>query len=845
MDEIELRYLSINWGSKGSVEKFSASSEVIAVEKLDGEYFAETTTFPELFCHIGICFKQANLNTPILLYPDDKREELIKLKAPGTSDEWWVTAPVKKDGKYYTRPYYTAGRLEILTDVGKLNIENSTFNFSVVELEHYLNDFKDGMWGLIFDSNSPLRGASESSIGSINREFIDLLQVTAANIEKLAAQPSKLLVETRQKLPVKSVRPVPTTFRERVTKPTAKLLTSRAFEESFDTLENRYIHHCVRYLVFLIKGMGRLVDSQLSKLEQRLESEESYLKDNADRRSKLVDPLVLESELVKLRSDLEVETRLLERLSARFECQSAHPSWVRARFELGKSYGSSSTVHFAANLKVTGLSIASEPVRYYVVEFPAPLSSDEVKLLWGRAVECVIDGRWTTDTNNSGDKFGRLTISGIGRIRYTSAGDRTANQIRRLERFKADLERMDWQRALEPEEQAELKRELEVSRKTTHRLRKRKSVFEEFQHSLSPLLTRFLSLQSFFVNNGVRHRAECPNTMVFVQNPFYAGAKAGYRKVLEANDIDERSLSALMAIEDMGLLETWLLYERWCLVKLFNVLIDIYKFIPPENWQSLLVDLVLRKKKDVSILLFHPYREQELEVTYEKELESKRRPDFVLDLFEVERTVFSQKKERRRIGRLVLDAKFKGNLHHHEVNEIVRELVEDKDYSEGGNNAVFILHPIPEVVEERTSPLDWGRSCDYGQIVEHKKGSIFLSPSLKYPHSIDNLHRLIGQFLQVNHKIEENDEHQIKWHSVSCIACGASGSDFVNVRYDPTKRGGTAWRILCNECHTISTETYCFNCHTPLFKNGPKWTYHRTRVEQTSNVVCPLCEEFL
>ena len=154
----------------------------------------------------------------------------------------------------------------------------------------------------------------------------------------------------------------------------------------------------------------------------------------------------------------------------------------------------------------------------------------------------------------------------------------------------------------------------------------------------------------------------------------------------------------------------------------------------------------------------------------------------------------------------------------------------------------------PETIADRTSPLDWGTDCDYGQTNNHRHGAIFVSPSLAYTATLQHVQRLIGLFLQANASILQSSKNRsdpADWHNISCISCGNSEHRKLAVAYYPTKAGNGRWVIKCYSCSLLTVKTICYSCKTELYKNGPRWTYHRTRAEQMSNVVCPSCKEFL
>jgi len=351
----------------------------------------------------------------------------------------------------------------------------------------------------------------------------------------------------------------------------------------------------------------------------------------------------------------------------------------------------------------------------------------------------------------------------------------------------------------------------------------------------------------------VKQKSSCPNSMVFIQNPAYASVKRCFRKLMEQNSLNESLFKSLMAIDDIGLVSVSNLYERWCLLQVLKVLTETYRFALAEGWQEKLIKLVLERQFNIALNFDSPQRQLRLNLTYELELSNGRRPDFVLDIFyknysQDPKTLNWIYTDEVR-SRLVLDAKFRGDVSEGHIIQLAQKLFEEKDYSEGGVNQVFIVHPTPEVIQNMTSPLKWGGYCDYGQTCEHKVGSIFISPTNKHGDTVQNLQRLIGMFLQENSSIlkplDASRGVKAAWANIACISCGSTPDGSLDVSYEPTSAGSERWEISCGDCGLVTVKTICSSCHRPLFKNGPQWTYHQTRAVQNSNVVCPSCQTFL
>lgn len=181
---------------------------------------------------------------------------------------------------------------------------------------------------------------------------------------------------------------------------------------------------------------------------------------------------------------------------------------------------------------------------------------------------------------------------------------------------------------------------------------------------------------------------------------------------------------------------------------------------------------------------------------------------------------------------------------------MLRLLVETKKYGQDGDR-VFILQPAKDVIDHSTSPLAWGRDCDYGQAhpTKHARGSIQLAADpVSGGESLTNLRRLIALELQDVFPEPEVEELNAGSRMVEvcrstssfCISCGASHEPS-DVKPALTERENRKWYFKCSECGAGTMQTHCFGCGTTLYKNGLQLTYHLTVADQISNVVCQEC----
>ena len=215
---------------------------------------------------------------------------------------------------------------------------------------------------------------------------------------------------------------------------------------------------------------------------------------------------------------------------------------------------------------------------------------------------------------------------------------------------------------------------------------------------------------------------------------------------------------------------------------------------------------------------------------------------------------FEKKDGSKHTKRFVIDAKFysydvlKG---FGGISGVINNLYHEKNYSEDGKNAVFMLHPVKNAILEEVSPQSWGANSFLGELEMftwdkplrkkhyHKYGAVYASPIAGY---LDEFQRLIGMFLQFG--IEDNNLQRDSDDVESVNFCVACGSHELTI---PRKHNGNSKSIWyeCNDCKHFTTYNHCYKCDTRLIKNGEYWTYHSQMPMEPLNIKCPACESLV
>ena len=861
----EIRYLDIRWVDRNTVASIVVSNDALGVVRCGSDpheghqsqepmYSVDTLVFPASGHHVGICLDStlgavsglAQAAHPEMVLSNGRKRPLTPVSAPGSSDVWWILAGDWSDKGccYYSELYRTVGRVQVKLPVGQLLIDNRAVNFSTAELEHYLNDFKNSLWRLVLDENSAVSLSAPGSTvhtGSLLDEATihGLTEFCQAAEEVLKALVS-CLEESSGKLPRRSIRPSATTFRELISRPDAPTFTGRIRTENVDTPDNRFAHFCVTRVYDLFAAVERMTHSRVQAISYQVEALEKRIQLIDETTDIKVDPQVFDAEIRAITSQRDHLNNKIKLATPRM-----HRVFPCHRFVLGKRYKSGTSwfvrsidgnqfpdsLHQFAVLTLDGLAQTDNPDSL----------SGLILDIWGALAE-------SCDVSNTGKNYVRFSFDEIGSFQLVDL--RLERQLEQLNDQRRKLEKSDWRRAILADERRAMREDRDEACASKAHLLALLDSQKALRHLLPSASARLRRARGKFTEKKVGLSREFPNSMVFVSNTKYALFYRNYKRLLEKLKLSQGTLDTLLKFNNIGLVNIANLYERWCLIRIVNILKDIYGFIPERGWQSRLINAVANNDYDIEIPLFAEGRQQTIVLSYEKELPNRRRPDFVIDLqsnsYSLSGGVWYAGDKKS--SRLVLDAKFRGNDTAEKLNELVTELYSHKNYSENGCNQVFIIHPVINAQSTPVSPLNWGRSSDYGQECGHKYGSVFISPVLGLSAALHDLQRLIGMFLQANSValVGRPERGELSaWTNLCCIGCGNTADETLRVTYDETKTGKDVWRIFCERCRLHSVKTCCQSCGRDLYKNGNHWTYHRTRVMQTSNVVCPDCQTFL
>lgn len=858
--KFEIRYIDVQWHDKNTVLKVVESYLTLPVHYDDTQksFSCTTTIYPKAegirLGQLAFRYLDGRYTTaPHFEKSDGSRVQLKNIKDKDSGKSWWIEAlSWVSETKQWTRTLHrTAGAAKVGLGRQSCTIHIGSSEFTADQLNRYLSDFKSDLWELILDEQSYVTAkAKKVEEGGVNEEALKLVSNLLSHTQNITKKPKSELREMQALKPRKLVKPVNRTFMELATKGYSKELTSRATTPSFNVPENRYVLFVLQRLYSILRQLVTISQSKINRLESMTIKLTERLNDFSGEKTINKDLVRKHLEQMKKTYDLEyLNSQLQNKLSHSIKLNTSslkHPiRWLIKVEDPSKYYRNTYFFSIRNNSNDTWFCSVGK-TRHVFIKF---IDSSHAELFQkGIEYEIHTDMRECSQIDN---KY-FYTLNSLSSIKVVGGEELSKRRKKFLEeRDKAlKLDKQDWIKKLTDAELAEQEREKRSVQTQLNYFEQNKAKVERVYEQLAPKLKKFKSAINTLAKMGVKPSPTFPNSMTFVQNPDYQAMHSGYKKILELTNLtDEDLLLSLEKVEEIGLVNMPLLYERWCLLQIIKVLVQNYHYQPDDEWKRRLLHIVLSHKHSKPLNFKNELLKRRVQLRYEPLFDNGRTPDFVMDVeFETKRDITKNK-------RLVMDAKFYSYdiiKKHGGIAGIVHNLYHEKDYSEGGANTVFILHPAKGAIDEVVSPQEWGQVSYLGELsmfdwddnhrhLYHQYGAVCANPVLRLRY-LDEIQRMIGMFLQYG--IEDNtllgkpdDVESINF----CISCG---SNELTPKETTTGNFRSAW-YECDRCKHFTVYNHCYSCDTRLVKNGDYWSYHSQMPMEPLNIKCPSCESLL
>ena len=862
----ELKYLQLNWYDEDTLISITESLVALDVE-YDNDlsiFSAETTIYPKIECvHKGVLavrFFNANTDSPYIEMPNGSKNFLSAITDTNTGITWWI---VKDEWISETKQWTgiapnVVGKIRFILQGTVCEVAINGIDFSLTSLEEYLRTFKDDLWELILDDNSTAQLAVKPGKPSaINEHILECIEHLTNHAQKILENPKVELREIQTLKPRKSVKPVNRTFMELATKANQRLLTSRGTQASYNVAENRYILFAIERCLRIVTQLAIVTKNKSQRYQQMTKNLQTQY--DSFREEIIVDRTMVVEEWKRLKKEKELSywsdqfhkkldtypinyqtSRSDKELYLKIGKQAQGKNGFFVNYWNGQQWGK-------FNQKTTILSLNNFKDLLCVLEHGMT-----IKLLG--TLNVLNQTAITT-----GNEFYVFYLNSLSNIELlnTTQRDNAEKAFNALQEEAIKLKQNNWIKVLSRPEKEEQEREKTALQNRILFYQKNQNTCQHFYQKIKPKLQQLKKIARQLNTLGVRASSHFPNSMTFVQNPHYQNVHNNYKIIREATNLqDEYLLESLEEVDNIGIINMPLLYERLVLMQLIAILKDNFHFVPQHDWKYKLIQAIKSNDKNIEIQLANQAAKRYITLTYEKELPNGKRPDFTIDL-----TWFKEndsKNEEAYNQRFILDAKFYDKSTFQRAGGMeakINELYEIKNYSEGGKNPVFLIHPCNNLIEKRISAQAWGKYSYLGELYTepaHHKGAVFFSPVDKIVYR-DELQRLLGMFLQ--YLLEPSDiQSQSNDRTLAvpiCIRCGSSNYQIIHKTKEYRDSNGnwkqrtpkSVWQ-KCIECEQWQVYNHCANDKQRLIKNGFYWSYHAARAIEPFNIKCPHCSSW-
>ena len=440
------------------------------------------------------------------------------------------------------------------------------------------------------------------------------------------------------------------------------------------------------------------------------------------------------------------------------------------------------------------------------------------------------------------------------------------DQLQYLHEQQIKLQNKNYLRTATSQERDEQRRDWKAESERTKRFNIAEKTWTQTVATLEPLIIQAARISERMTLMGISKRLELTfsGSMVLVQNPNYRGALAAYRRAMDSANLDTAKLDHLFCLDDVGILDLPIVYERWCFLRIIRTLIEHFRLSPEPTYQDKIFQKFSYGGGARSSLTINFEREEfgrkvmfEYQPLIRREGLPDRIPDFALTVHPTETPAKVLSEEY--FAKLIIDAKCKRfapiipNRDGARLSDELNELLTIRKYDEEGQNRVFVIYPG----WDSNSSDHWSQYCHYGGWYftpnpesrpewdcgnpDHTHGAVLLRPGIS-----DHLTRLLLMhfYLGLEETLQLREREEPRFPPI-CPICGGvrmSSCPPQNVNRSSWTNPNAVW---CIECGQMIVRNYSRTCGTRLWKLGGYWTFHETNPLNPYNIKCPHCGDFL
>lgn len=750
-----------------------------------------------------------------ILKQDGAPVPLARHEHPDTGEQWWIEkGEWRSKGQYHDAPSFRHPGGSIAISIGDEICQIHLYDPSITEGEFrlLLDDIKTWCWKMAVDESCYVTVGQESEVKILSAEFLRFAEEFIRNIHSALRAPHCELRESVEFQRIGRLKPNSHSIRFLAQHDERDLVPGRAAVAHYDTPENRFLHGMLKAVLQMLRPQSTLANGSALRFLTTAKFYEDRVIELRSKSTETIDPGVLDENLRRSRAGRDAGFDQLKITNVR-----GHLDRMRHGYD-GEEW--------------------------VLVTLPPEEKCREIYEFLDRSSPAMIIGElaFAKKISGAGNPYWVCEVKRIDRVEYWRDYEK---ECLTLEAQRETLVLNNWEQKLPPAVIRERMVEAGTLEARAITLRSAANRTHLDSALIQSLIEKACSADRSLYALGSKPDLRFAPTMVFLQSPTYSGALSSYRQLRDLTGVDDDGLDSLLALEDVGLRDWPGVYERWCLVSLLKVLQDDFRFTFDQNEVRAKL-LKYCTGKSVGTFFVRAFRKDiglELILHYQPKFENGRVPDFLLEIHDA---------NTKHSTRCVLDAKAcnfvnrtdnaKPNVWTY-LDDCLRNLIDDKDYSEAGKNLVFIMHTCKSAVSRPTTTQPWANASSYGgdavfywevesaseiRKPEHRHGAVMVRP-----YDSTHLKRLVLMLIQFGLGVID-----------ICASCGSGGHD-IQVQPEQTAGGNTKYLCTCRKCRFLSVRSLCAVCKQDIIKNQATWSYHDLHPVNPWNIKCWSCGTLL
>jgi hypothetical protein len=654
MSEFEVLLISIDWESPDRVRTIVPSKKFLEASKITGNKFEYDIVLYNKEDDLYFQFAVKTRHTPFLKTNDGKWNQNSRLYK--IQDDLWIIKGDWRTGQrgisYHHCPSInTIGKIEIgisenLTHIQQFVTVDLNSNIEDFDFTQLKDDFEGELWNLITSNKSnvssnklEIRYCDKIFRFAENQSIINFIKA----FDQIAKNPKRELSHTKEFRRIEKVMPIAETYRKFSTAGTATLLPSKAVFDNHNIYENRFVCFMLHSIHLIVSKNIKYTSLQIERLKSEIEvlnQKISILQDP--------DPKVNPE---KIRDEILAQERFLNEWKTKWENRKTR--FVNNHNNAAESFKElvfqiSGVRYFDGKPTFWGNKLNGSDLSWCALEFETD------------PYELFEDGKEITIKFFAAYKRQVITVGGNQRNKYSVWAIRQGSfeyvssfQDKIIQRQQANystLQNNNWKQfsILSKSDRnkyiQERNNQVQTLRKKIEKLNfqiKNIGEFNAEQSELQPLLEQRLKT-SFLKKIKWKDFLGFKPSMTFIQNISYRNALRFYKEVLKSEGIDLEIFDLYEGVTSYGLREMPQVYELWCLVTQIKVLEESFHFEHDPKDLSALLKTIDPKKQAIAehskIDFKNSLAGRRVTLHYQKSLEEKNRPDFILEV-----TCYNQK----------------------------------------------------------------------------------------------------------------------------------------------------------------------------------------------------------